>query len=161
MLSDVRHQDAFSAVERALIDRLLPWTRTLGADDTASAELVDFCREHRRDLILKPHGGHGGVGILAGWETTDREWAAALTGGRGHGYVVQRRVVPRTEPVVDPGTGQVVHYAAVWDAFITPHGYAGSHIRALPADGPGVINMGASGAARTTSVFYYPDPAER
>jgi hypothetical protein len=45
------------------------------------------------------------------------------------------------------------------DAFLTPDGYAGSHIRALPA-GPGaIIGMGANAGARTTGVFCYPDAA--
>jgi hypothetical protein len=158
LLSDIRSREAFSARERELIDKLLPWTRTLTDDGADGKDIIEYCRENRVNLILKPCDRYGGVGIVAGWETSDREWRDTLQrAGRGGGYVVQHRVVPRAEPVVNPETGTVEHWSAVWDAFLTPDGYAGSHIRALPAGNSAVINMGAHGAARTTGVFCYPD----
>jgi hypothetical protein len=45
----------------------------------------------------------------------------------------------------------------VWDCFLTPDGYAGSHIRALPAGGGAVIGMGVTAAARTTGIFRFPE----
>jgi hypothetical protein len=157
LLSDTRSQDAFSPQERALIDSILPWTRTLTDDASDRRDVIEQCRESRSDLILKPHGGYGGGGIIAGWETSDREWKdTLLQAGRDGGYIVQRRVIPRNEPVVNPVTGALENWSAVWDAFLTPDGYAGSRIRALPAGDHGVINMRASSAARTAGVFCYP-----
>jgi hypothetical protein len=92
---------------------------------------------------------------VVGWEKTDHEWKEALAScGEGR-YVAQERVRPRREPVVDPQTGVVSDWVAAWDAFLTPDGYAGSHIRALPAGEGSIIGMGATPAARTTGVFYY------
>jgi hypothetical protein len=161
LLSDIRSRTAFSSRELKLIDGLLPWTRALTDDGIDGKDLTEYCRDNREDLILKPCGGYGGSGIIVGWETSDREWRDTLQGAvRVHGYVVQRKVIPRHEPVIDPETGTVEKWCAVWDAFLTPDGYAGSHIRALPAAAGAVINMGAHGAARTTGIFCYPDAAE-
>jgi hypothetical protein len=159
LLSDIRSRAAFSSREIELIDSILPWTRALTDDGSDGKDLIEYCRDNRQDLILKPFGGYGGAGIIPGWETPDREWRDALQTVRIHGYVVQRKVVPRHEPVIDPDTRTVETWCAVWDAFLTPEGYAGSHIRALPASAGAVINMGAHGAARTTGIFCYPDAA--
>jgi hypothetical protein len=157
LLSDTRSRDAFSPQERDLIDSILPWTRALTNDASDCRDVIEQCRDHRDDLILKPCGGYGGVGIVVGWQASDREWEdALLRAASDGGYVVQRRVVPRNEPVVNPATGAVENWLAVWDMYLTPDGYAGSRIRSLPAGNHGVINMKASDASRTTGVFSYP-----
>lgn len=147
LMSDPRCREAFSADETALIDRVLPWTRALTGD------LVEYCRANRDDLILKPSGGFGGGGIEVGWEKSDREWVRSLTDCLGRDYLVQRRVRPRPERVVDPETGAVREWVANWGAFLTPDGYAGTYIRALPADDSAII--GAANAT-STGVFSYP-----
>lgn len=162
LLSDARTREALSPEEKALLDRILPWTRIVSTGRTEAGgetvDLLDYCRAHREELILKPHTGYGGDGIIAGWEVSDREWREALAEGVRRDYTVQRRVVPRHEPVVDPETRAVEDWVAAWDAFITPDGYAGSHIRARRTGGGAVINMGAGGAARTTGIFLTPAP---
>jgi hypothetical protein len=160
LLSDSRWRDALTADEAALVDRVVPWTRTLtgGPVDAGgeTVDLVEYCREHRDQLIIKPRAGFGGRGIVVGWQTTAPEWMQALEACRDEGYVVQRRVTPRAEPVVSTATGVVEDWVAAWDAFLTPDGYAGSHIRALPRGDGAVIGMGASARCRTTGVFTYP-----
>jgi len=158
LLSSARSRQAFSPQERDLIDSVLPWTRALVRDDRDHPRLIGQCRDNRDALILKPSGGHGGAGIIAGWKASEREWKdALLQASREGGYVVQRRVIPRHEPVVNPVTGAMEHWSAVWDAYLTPDGYAGSRVRALPAGDHGVINMRSSDASRTAGVFCYPD----
>ncbi|HKT02294.1 MAG TPA: hypothetical protein VJT31_22425 [Rugosimonospora sp.] len=160
LLSDQQFRAAFSPAEAALIDRVLPWTRSLVAGPaqvgTDTVDLIEYCRDNREQLILKPRGDFGGAGIVVGWEQSDRDWRQSLVDCSGDRYVVQQRVEPRREPVVDPDTGTVEEWLATWDAFLTPDGYAGSHIRALPAGGGAIIGMGASASARTSGVFYYP-----
>jgi hypothetical protein len=161
MLSDLRAREALTPDEAALVDRMLPWTRAL-ADGPTSADgqtvdLLEYCRDQRAELILKPRANFGGSGIVAGWERTDGEWKEALLAAKNQTYVVQRRVVPRREPVVDPATGELTHWSAAWDAFLTPDGYAGSHIRAVPYGDRAVVNLGVNMDGRTTGVFYHPD----
>jgi hypothetical protein len=161
LLSDPRWRGAFSREETAVIDRLLPWTRDL-ADQTVSVDgesvgTMDYCCEQRQRLILKPRNEYGGAGIVLGWETSHADWREALLTCRQHGYVVQERVVQRAEPVVDPDTGERQDWVAAWSTFLTPAGYAGAHIRALPAGHRGVIGRGANAATRVTGVFHHPD----
>jgi hypothetical protein len=149
LLSDPRWRDAFTPAEVEMFDRVLPWTRLLTAD------LVDQCRANRAELILKPCNDHGGRGITVGWDSTDREWASALSSALAGRYIVQERVHQRLEPVVNPETGAVEDWIACWSTFLTTEGYAGSHIRALPSHHSGIINRGHNPATRLTGVFHY------
>jgi hypothetical protein len=159
LLSDPRWRPALSAAESALVDRFLPWTRKLADGPTdvngEPADLIEYCRASRERLLLKPHAEYSGHGIIAGWEASDRDWKEALLSCRSRAYIVQERVRPRTEPVVDPDTGQAQDWAACWSIFVTPDGYAGSHIRALPAGKSTVISRCANAATRLTSAFLY------
>jgi hypothetical protein len=148
LLADLREK--LSAEEAALVDQLLPWTRTVSAD------LFDHCVEHRKELMLKPGADFGGQGIVAGWLVGEVEWKEALAVAAFNGAIAQQRVIPRAEPVLDPATNEWQDWHAVWDCFLTPDGYAGSHIRALPAGGGAVIGMGVTKAARTTGIFRTP-----
>ncbi|MFF7635899.1 hypothetical protein ACFZB9_22545 [Kitasatospora sp. NPDC008050] len=94
---------------------------------------------------------------MAGWQVSDEVWTTALASGRRAGAVIQRRVVPRTEPVVDPLSGKVTDWHAVWGMFITPTGRAGCYGRALPAEAAAVIGIGASPETRTAAVFTVAD----
>lgn len=160
LLSDPRRRPAFTDAERETVDRVLPWTRDLAAGPTdvggETVDLVDWCRANRDRLILKPRDEFGGHGIVVGWTVSDAEWDEAVTDRLARGYVVQERVVQRREPVVDPGTGRLEDWVAAWSAFVTPDGYAGSHVRALPADQTGIIGRGANAATRVTGVFHVP-----
>jgi len=138
LMSDSRLRAAFSPAEAALIDRVLPWTRLLTRTDTEvdgrTVDLLEYCREHRAELIIKQQRGFQSRGIVPGWDTDDADWALALADGVGAGAVVQRRVPRRSERVVDPHTGAVSEYAATWGVYLTPHGYAGSSLRAMPIE---------------------------
>ncbi|MEU7025609.1 hypothetical protein AB0A60_02850 [Streptomyces sp. NPDC046275] len=151
MLSDPRHADAFDAAERALVDRVLPWSRPLGSG--APAELLDLCRERREHLILKPGAGHGGLDTVVGWECTDAEWRAALAVAAERGCLAQERVVPRPEPVPDPVTGRSEEWIAALGFFLTSRGYAGAHARANRADGGAIVGMSSNPDTRMACVF--------
>src|SRR5690606_26488283 len=99
---------------------------------------------------------YGGAGIVAGWETGEREWRQALE-TVGAGAIVQQRVIPRQEPVVDPETGSLQQWQAAWGLFVTPRGYAGTYARALPAGEASVIGITANPKTRTAGVFTYQD----
>lgn len=146
LLSDARWM---SAAERALIDRVLPWTRPLTHD------LVDQCCEQREQLIVKPPRDFGGHGVVAGWETPESDWKELLEKAVRRSYVVQRRVVPATEPVVDPTTGSVSDWTPAWGLFVTPQGFAGTFVRAVPEGGGAVVNLGANSKARVAAAFSY------
>ncbi|MDV9190372.1 hypothetical protein R6L23_19505 [Streptomyces sp. SR27] len=169
LLTDPRCGDSFDAAERALVERVLPWSRALGGGGSGSGpgsgsgygsgggELVDLCRERRERLILKPGAGYGGLDTFVGWESTEAEWAEALRVAveRG-GYVAQERVVPHPEPVRDPATGAVDDWIAAIGIFLTDEGYAGAHARANRADGGAIVGMSSNPDTRMVGVFTHP-----
>lgn len=150
LVSDPRCEAVLSDRERAARDRVLPWTRML------SAGLVEECAAEREELVLKPCRGFAGTGVVTGWSRTDRQWRDLLLRCAGREFVVQRRVVPRPEPVVDPATGREQDWTAVWGLFVTPDGYGGNAVRAQPASGGGVIGYSTSTDTCATVAFTHP-----
>ncbi|GGX91959.1 hypothetical protein [Streptomyces hiroshimensis] len=155
LLSDTRHRDRFTADELAVVDRVLPWTRSLKGAASLDDELVTYARDNREELILKPNGYYGGVGVVAGWDTDADTWWKTLKDGVEDGCVIQKRVIPRSEPVRDPQTGAVEPWQAAWGLFYTPRGYAGAYARAVPAFESPVIGVTAYKNTRTAGVFHY------
>jgi len=82
VLTDERNDTLFSFDERLLIRKHVPWTRVVADVSTshygAPIELLDFVRRHRDNLVLKPSDEYGGSGVTLGWETSEREWDAAI-----------------------------------------------------------------------------------
>lgn len=148
LVSDPELRGELSAEEAALVDRILPWTRMLTPD------LADLVRAERANMIIKPIGGLGGTGVHAGWDQTDREWAETVAACTGRGHIVQRRVRPRPEPVMDPRTGAIEEWSAVWGVFTVPDGYGGAFCRAMPSGTGSVVNLSGKGA-RIAPVFHY------
>lgn len=148
LVSDPDMRADLSPEENDLIDRILPWTRTLTPD------LSDRVRAEREHLILKPFAGLSGQGIRVGWDMTDREWAETVADCMKENYIVQRRVVPVTEPVMDPRTGTVEEWLNVWGLFMFPDGYGGAWCRTVPSGGAPVVNLGTKGA-RIAPAFHY------
>lgn len=158
LISDPRTQARLTPGERALVDRVLPWTRSLAGDlGQADEEVVARCLDNRERMILKPNAGYGGAGVVAGWECGDAAWLQALKASTPDGCVVQERVVPRGEPVVDPETGVTADWQAAWGMFLTPDGYAGTYARLVPAGERAVIGASAGPNARIAGVFATPD----
>ena len=158
MLHDPRVSATFTSAERAVVERVMPWTALLGekryrAD--AHAELMAKCRAERDGLVIKPGVGVGGVGTVIGHTVTDEVWQQALLDAASGDHVVQARVRPATEPVVDADTGAVQQWVANWGVFVDAEGYAGSFVRALkPSDGAVVAY--SNPGTRGTCVFTTP-----
>jgi hypothetical protein len=128
--------DAFEPAERDAVRRLVPWTRFLRAEHLADAAA------RRADLILKPVGGYGARGIVAGWAVTDAAWRAALAGAAGRPWILQRRVraVPERVPVLTTGGVALGEVDVNWGAFVVDDRYSGMMIRAVPAGGAALIS---------------------
>lgn len=146
MLSDERNAHAFDAGERALIDRLLPWTRMLedrrAEADGETVDLVTYVKAHRDDMIIKPAFEYGGAGIAAGWKASDAEWSDLVDGALSGSHVVQRRSRPTMERFLDDDSGELRPWVLNWGVFVTPFGYGGTHIRGIPDADVSVISVG-------------------
>ncbi|QFZ23651.1 hypothetical protein [Saccharothrix syringae] len=131
--------------ERALVDKLLPWTRYLR--DVPRDEV----RAKREDLIVKAAGEFAGTGIHPGWLLTDREWADLLDDVAGQPYVVQERVRPTTDVV--PGDDRP--WVTTWGWFFTDAGFAGMSIRAMPVEDGAVISYAGNPLTRVSGLLLY------
>jgi hypothetical protein len=164
MLSDDRHRSAFSADERARIDRFLPWTRHVRRTVTDNGgEVVDlhtYALARREELVLKPTLLHGGAGVVAGWTVTAEEWEKRVNDAMDGPYVLQQRVRPLPEPFPADEAGRSQQLFPIWGVFLTDpavtgdDGYNGCVVRASTDPDVGVISM--SGGARVTCAFHEP-----
>jgi len=110
VLTDPRHASLFSAEERELIRRHIPWTavveeRSVSRDGTTT-DLIGLLRTARDRFVIKPNDEYGGTGVTLGWETSESDWEAAIARAlaeRDRGWVAQERIAVRREgfPVCD------------------------------------------------------------
>ncbi|WP_433858830.1 hypothetical protein [Streptomyces kronopolitis] len=155
LVSDPARRRDFSAEECRRIDRVLPWTRLVNADVLASdTDLVEECLERREELILKANARGGGAGVVVGWESDAATWRRALENSAVEGCVVQQRVRPRSELVVDPISGETEEWHSSYGMFYTPKGCAGAFARMVPAGSGSVISLMAHAEARSAAVFH-------
>ncbi len=122
-------QKHFSTDERTVFRRHVLWTRILSDRRTTLPEgpqgdLLEYVREERETLVLKPNRSYGGEGVLLGLAVTQEEWEQAIERGvadPARWVVQQRAAIPVSEfPVIDAdGT---VHF----EPFYTVMGFAPS-----------------------------------
>jgi uncharacterized circularly permuted ATP-grasp superfamily protein len=95
VLTDDRFKALFSAGERALIRRHVPWTRVV-----REGAPLEQLRANREQLVLKPNDEYGGSGVTLGWETSAAAWDAAIDRAlaeRERGWIAQARIPIRRE----------------------------------------------------------------
>jgi hypothetical protein len=94
--------------ERSWIDAHIPWSRLLmpgpSTVEGAEVELVDWVRENRQSLVLKPCFSMGGRGVSLGWECGKEEWELAVEQALLTPSIVQQRIITASEtyPVSTP-----------------------------------------------------------
>ena len=110
VLTDERYAGLFSAEERAMIRRHVPWTALVEERrvtvDGQSVDLTPHLRAHRDQFVIKPNDEYGGTGVTLGWETSEADWDAAIARAIAErGWVAQRRIAVRREifPVCEEG----------------------------------------------------------
>jgi hypothetical protein len=155
VLTDERNDALFSAPERLLIQRHVPWTRVVEDVKTQrygeAIKLLEFVRQHRENLVLKPSDEYGGTGVLLGWECDEKRWDAAIENGLGGVsrkassgcWIVQERIPIRREvfPVIVNG-GEVEFRDMLVD--FAPYLFRGKMAGFL-------IRLSATGLANVTS----------
>jgi hypothetical protein len=113
VLSDERHAGLFSADERELIHRHIPWTAIVEDGRVSrggvAVDLLRLLRDERDRFVIKPNDEYGGTGVTLGWETSASDWDAAIARAvreRDRGWVAQERIAVRRElfPVCDETT---------------------------------------------------------
>ena len=101
LLTDEANAGWFTAREKEVIRRTVPWTRRLIQRKTQhgvrEVDLIEHVRKHRAQFVLKPNDDYGGRGIAFGDRLTSSEWDAALSEALAGDYVVQEKVELQTE----------------------------------------------------------------
>ena len=113
ILTDERHEHHFSGAEREAIRAHIPWTRRVEDVKTTyqgrEIDLLDFLRDNRDRLVLKPNDDYGGHGIHIGWEEDAQGWDRAIEKALKGDYLAQERVATAREvfPYVNEREGGV------------------------------------------------------
>jgi hypothetical protein len=101
LLTDEANAGWFTAREKEVIRRTVPWTRRVSERKTRhgarEVDLIEYVRKHRPQFVLKPNDDYGGRGIALGDRLTSSEWDAALLVALAGDYVVQEKIELRTE----------------------------------------------------------------
>jgi hypothetical protein len=96
LLSDEAYGNWFTSKERAAIARSIPWTRRMAHRRTTyygqSVDLIDFVRQNRTRLVLKPNDDYGGRGVYFGPQLDERAWDNAIATALSSDYVIQEVV---------------------------------------------------------------------
>ncbi len=101
LLTDDAYQNWFSASEKEAIHHSIPWTRRVADRKTTRKgrriDLLQFIRENRSRLVLKPNDDYGGHGIYFGSDMDEREWDNAIATALSADYIAQDAIDLRTE----------------------------------------------------------------
>jgi hypothetical protein len=149
LLGDARFAHLIEARERDVIARSIPWTRVLRPGRVTYGEwvvdLLEFVRDNRPRLVLKPASEYGGHGVALGIETEQPEWDALVAGAAEGGDFVVQEYLPVPEemfPTIEDG-----HVQMRLKRFnINPFGLGGSYAGMLTRiSDRAVINVSAGG----------------
>ncbi|MBU3759327.1 MAG: hypothetical protein FGM27_05285 [Candidatus Omnitrophica bacterium] len=96
ILTNPEYDHFFTESENRAKREHIPWTRRLSdAEDFYGRKkmyLIDFLKEEKETLVLKPSQGYGGRDVSIGRETTDSDWNAVIDKALKGDWVVQEFV---------------------------------------------------------------------
>jgi hypothetical protein len=88
----------FPQNERKAIKEHVPWTRVVRAGKASrggeSVDLLDFIKQNRENLVLRPNDEYSDLNSYVGYEHDDGSWARAIREAQRSPYVVQERIAP-------------------------------------------------------------------
>ncbi len=147
LLSENAGSDLFSAAERELIERHVPWTRRTGAGEVTwkgrQVGLRELLEDRREDLVLKQARSMSGQAVFLGKYTPPQRWQALVDHALAEpDWLVQERVEPLT-CTFQSGARGTAPYEVIWGNFDIGGRYGGSFVRMMrKGAGAGVINAG-------------------
>ena len=122
LLSEQSEGDLYSAADRALIARHIPWTRLLVEDYTDRAGdrvfLPEYVRQHRQHLVIKPGTGLGGKDVFVGPALGQDEWEARLDGALAAGTFLVQDFVPTSSYLFQAKEGGAAPHEIVWGSLL-------------------------------------------
>ncbi|HEX2092412.1 MAG TPA: hypothetical protein VHG28_08420 [Longimicrobiaceae bacterium] len=145
LVSEHAGSDEFTAQERGLIERHVPWTRRVLPARTTfrgrALRLPDDLPEHREELVLKKATSFGGCEVHIGRFRTDEQWKRSIGRAlREEDWIVQEYL--ETVPYCfQSGEVGVARHDLVWGLFAFGNHFGGAFLRLQPTAGSaGVVN---------------------
>ncbi|PDT64094.1 hypothetical protein CO683_40395 [Bradyrhizobium ottawaense] len=147
VLSDDRFRSNFTSSQIELVARHVPWTRVVRAGITTDPngkriDLIDYIRENRADLVLKPSNATRGEGVQLGRRTPSGAWDAYIREAALKPYVVQEHIGSEHVTALDASSRSIQQMAWGIDCYVFGGRLAGFHSRASV---DAVMNIGRSG----------------
>jgi hypothetical protein len=138
-----------TAEDRALVDRYVPWTRTVSARSVswrdAVYDLPDLIIDQQKNMVLKSATGDGGKGVAFGAATSETKWRQLVEEAvKTSNFVVQERVAAEPYAVDVMRTDEEivgVNATAVVSPFIFGGVPSGCYVKFMQLDDPGVVSM--------------------
>lgn len=134
ILTDPVYAQHFTMDERNVFRRHVLWTRVIRDTRTTDpmgelVELLEFVRENREILVIKPNRSYGGEDVLIGPSISQADWETALERAVSEpaGWVAQRlaRIAVYEFPVVaEDGSVQITPFYVVYGFAPTKYGLA-------------------------------------
>ncbi|MBN1296558.1 circularly permuted type 2 ATP-grasp protein [bacterium] len=134
--------------EKDVVDRHIPWTRLVMDGKTTyggrTVQLLDFLRENRENMVMKPIGLYGGKNVAIGRDMTDADWESVLKTAIQEKYVAQEYIpIPEIDLPVYDDAGLHFEPKKVNMNFFAFNGeYAGGMARVSDSN---IINISAGG----------------
>jgi len=149
-LTSKSYERFFSREERKLLKLCVPWTRVIWKRETdvdgERVNLLDYIKEHKDILVIKPNKGAGGERVLIGREVSQLRWEKrmALTSKEKGKWVVQRYVDVSTRPMAYLKEGEL-HFNDCYFSFGLFYylDRLGLHCRISPSN---IVNVARGGA---------------
>lgn len=148
ILTNPEYDHFFTETENRVKREYLPWTRRLmDAEDFYGRKkiyLIDFLKDEKETLVLKPSTGTGGKDIYIGRETPDDVWNSAIDKALKEDWIVQEYVnIPiLTVPRIINQKLDFDYKKYNFNALVFGGKYAGGFLR---LSGESVINVAKGG----------------
>ncbi|HET7462507.1 MAG TPA: hypothetical protein VFJ82_14735 [Longimicrobium sp.] len=147
VLSEHAGSSEFTAAERGLIERHLPWTRRVVPGATAfrgrGFHIPDDLPGARASLVLKKASSLGGQFVEIGPFLDDGAWRRAVARAVEEGDWVVQEYLPTVPYAFQGPAGGAVRHELVWGLFVFGAHYGGAYLRMRAAGhGGGVVNAG-------------------
>ena len=156
LLTDESHNFGFSKEEAAAIRAHIPWGRILREGISTDADgqrivLLDYVRNHKENLVLKPAHASGGKGVRLGWMCDEAQWDDAVREAVEGESIVQEKVeaTPEEYPLLENGFALREFYEDT-DPFHFPGGYSAVLSRISTAE---ITNVAQGGSIVPTFVI--------
>lgn len=148
ILTNPEYDHFFTDAENKVKREYIPWTRRLiDAEDFYGRKkiyLIDFLKDEKDTLVLKPSCGYGGKDVTIGRETSDEKWNETIDKALKGDWVVQEYVnIPvLTVPTVTNGKLDFLYKKFNYNVLVFGGKYAGGFTRLSDES---VINVARGG----------------